>query len=144
VGSALRRDTKAVGAGRQPREREGDVDRTWCARGNRWGPLDNNLPRAIENLGRCVNPARGIRARNFGSQPGYRYSDIRGFPTHLRLAFEMAAHEETERVALQGELTQLEADWREAEEVASIADNMFIPSAVSDFIQRHRSRKSEA
>jgi hypothetical protein len=56
----------------------------------------------------------------------------------------MAAHEESERAAVEGELAQLEADWREAEELASIADNMFIPQAVSEFIQRHRSRKSEA
>ena len=109
------------------------------------GATPGNVKEAVKEIEDAGSPERYfLRARNFGSQPGYRYSDIRGFPTHLRLAFEMAAHEETERVALQGELTQLEADWREAEEVASIADNMFIPSAVSDFIQRHRSRKSEA
>jgi hypothetical protein len=42
--------------------------------------------------------------------------------------------------AMEGELAQLEADWREAEEIASIADNMFVPHAVSDFIQRHRAK----
>jgi hypothetical protein len=38
------------------------------------------------------------------------------------LAFEMALNEETERQALQGELAALEAAWREAEEIAAIAD----------------------
>jgi len=38
------------------------------------------------------------------------------------LALEMALHEETERRALQGELAALEAAWREAEEIAGIAD----------------------
>jgi hypothetical protein len=38
------------------------------------------------------------------------------------LALEMALHEETERRALHGELAMLKAMWREAEEIASIAD----------------------
>ena len=38
------------------------------------------------------------------------------------LAFEMALNEESERRALEGELAALEAAWREAEEIAAIAD----------------------
>lgn len=38
------------------------------------------------------------------------------------LALEMALHEEAERHALEGELAALEAAWREAEEIAHIAD----------------------
>ncbi len=41
-----------------------------------------------------------------------------------RLALEMALHEETERRALDGELAMLEGMWREAEEIASIADRL--------------------
>lgn len=40
------------------------------------------------------------------------------------LAVEMALHEETERRALDGELAMLEAMWREAEEIAGIADRL--------------------
>ncbi|HEX9939440.1 MAG TPA: hypothetical protein VGB15_20020 [Longimicrobium sp.] len=40
------------------------------------------------------------------------------------LALEMALHEEQERRALEGELTLLEAAWREAEEIAGIADRL--------------------
>jgi hypothetical protein len=40
------------------------------------------------------------------------------------LALEMALHEESERRALQGELAGLEAAWREAEEIAQIADSL--------------------
>jgi len=40
------------------------------------------------------------------------------------LALEMALHEESERRALQGELALLQAAWREAEEIASIADKL--------------------
>jgi hypothetical protein len=41
-----------------------------------------------------------------------------------RLALEMAANEDAERVALEGELDQLRDAWREAEEVAAIADRL--------------------
>ena len=55
-----------------------------------------------------------------------------------RLALEMVAHEESERRALEGELAELEADWREAEEVAAIADRLLIPSKVEEWIEEHR------
>jgi polyribonucleotide nucleotidyltransferase len=38
----------------------------------------------------------------------------------------MAAHEEAERRALDGELALLEAAWRQAEEIASIADDLIV------------------
>jgi hypothetical protein len=59
-------------------------------------------------------------------------------PVELRLALEMAAHEETETRALEGELAQLEAAWREAEEIAAIADSLLIPRSVTDRIIRWR------
>lgn len=61
-----------------------------------------------------------------------------GLPTEHRLALEMALHEEAERRALQGELAELERAWREAEEVAAIADDMFVPSAVTSALERLR------
>jgi hypothetical protein len=47
-----------------------------------------------------------------------------------RLALEMAAHEETERRALQGELAALEEMWRQAEILADISDRL--PDGDSD------------
>ena len=44
-----------------------------------------------------------------------------------RLALEMAVHEESERRALEGELARLAEEWKEAEEIAAIADDMFLP-----------------
>lgn len=46
------------------------------------------------------------------------------------LALEMALHEESERVALRGDLAALEAAWREAEELAAIADGLLVPSTL--------------
>jgi hypothetical protein len=51
---------------------------------------------------------------------------IARLPKEVRLALEMAAHDEQERRALEGELAILEAAWRDAEEVAKIADDMFV------------------
>ena len=44
-----------------------------------------------------------------------------------RLALEMAVHEENERRALEGELAVLSAAWRDAEEIAQIADDDLTP-----------------
>ena len=58
----------------------------------------------------------------------------------MRLAVEMATQEATEREALEGELKELEARWREAEEIAHIADNLFVPEGVDSFIAGERGR----
>lgn len=55
-----------------------------------------------------------------------------------RLALEMALHEESERRARDGELAALEAAWREAEEIAHIADNLFIPPGIEARIEELR------
>lgn len=54
-----------------------------------------------------------------GSEPSNALLDV---PLVDRLALEMAAHEESERRALDGELAELAAAWREADEIATIAD----------------------
>lgn len=57
-----------------------------------------------------------------------------------RLALEMALHEDAERRVLQGELTALERAWREAEEIAAIADDLLVPSTVSSALSRMRTK----
>lgn len=47
-------------------------------------------------------------------------------PVEARLALEMVTHEDAERRALEGELHLLEDAWREAEEIAAIADAMLV------------------
>jgi hypothetical protein len=61
-------------------------------------------------------------------------------PQSIRLATEMALHEERERRALEGELAELEAAWKSAEEVAAIADDLLLPHGARSFLQRHRTR----
>jgi hypothetical protein len=64
---------------------------------------------------------------------------LKEMPAAVRLALEMSLHEEDERRALEGELYLLEDRWREAEEVAAIADDMFVPSGVSAILKRLKS-----
>jgi hypothetical protein len=63
---------------------------------------------------------------------------ISGLPIEARLALEMITHEDDERRALEGELAVLEARWKEAEEIASISDNMFLPSSVTGWMNKIR------
>ena len=63
---------------------------------------------------------------------------LAGLKVDVRLAIEMATHEQAEREALEGELKELEARWREAEEIARIADNLFVPESVDSFIADER------
>jgi hypothetical protein len=58
-----------------------------------------------------------------------------------RLALEMAANEDTERRAMDGELNELERAWRDAEEVAAIADGMFGTNQLEEFRQAHEARQ---
>jgi hypothetical protein len=60
-----------------------------------------------------------------------------------RLALEMAVHEEAERRALEGELERLADEWREAEEVAAIADDMFIPQSAEEWLEDRKRRLDE-
>ena len=50
---------------------------------------------------------------------------LHNLPLNQRLALEMALHEEQERRAMDGELAELEREWREAETIAGISDAMF-------------------
>jgi hypothetical protein len=61
----------------------------------------------------------GYRAKTKGAPNG-----ISRLPIETRLAVEMAVNEENERRALEGELALLELEWKEAEEIAGIADRL--------------------
>lgn len=67
-------------------------------------------------------------------------SGLYGLTLPDRLALEMALHEEAELRALRGELVELERAWRDAEEIAAIADDMFVPSTIQSALDRLRRR----
>jgi hypothetical protein len=86
----------------------------------------------VAESGHMVRSGSTLQARAFlATQPGV-----------TRLAMEMAAHEESERRALEGELAVLERAWREAEEIAAIADRLAIPARIERRLQTFRGRVS--
>jgi hypothetical protein len=56
----------------------------------------------------------------------------------------MALHEESERRALDGELGELERAWREAEEIASISDDLLVSPGVQTSIDQIRDTMKDA
>lgn len=92
----------------------------------------------IEDLGHpdafLADVVEGDRFRDRKGVPGY----INKMPEPTKLALEMALHEEQERRALQGELKNLEASWRAAEEIAGIADSLLLPEGTEEFLQKNR------
>jgi hypothetical protein len=99
---------------------------------NAEGAKAQDVQSAVKIIGEQADPTH-LFQRYAGSPRSPRRTDkapghtIQHLPKEVRLALEMAAHEEQERRALEGELAILEAAWREAEEVARIADDMFTP-----------------
>jgi hypothetical protein len=109
-------------------------------------PQVQDAVRLIEEVG---DPADlfAIQAQRGRPGPRSRRTRARGLvigelPTAVRLALEMAAHEESERRALEGELALLEEAWRDAEEVAAIADDMFLPEGTEDQLQAFRRQQT--
>jgi hypothetical protein len=66
------------------------------------------------------------KRQNIAKLPGSLHS----LAPRDRLALEMALHEESERRAMDGELAELERAWRDAEAIANVADNLFVPASV--------------
>ena len=92
----------------------------------------------IEDLGHpdafLADIATGDRFTDRKGVPGY----INKMPEPTKLALEMALHEEQERRALEGELRNLEHQWRSAEEIAAIADDLLLPEGTEEFLEENR------
>ena len=93
---------------------------------NEKGASRKLLDDAVQLLARWGSAEEFIRGvATKGRTLGQRH-DLPGaqFAPRSALVLEMALHEEQERRALEGELALLESAWREAEEIASIADRL--------------------
>ncbi|UCC71517.1 MAG: hypothetical protein JSV86_14140 [Gemmatimonadota bacterium] len=101
---------------------------------NPFGAREWDLKDAVRLIEEVGDPARV-----FATVPGLTgVSRLTRMDSRTRLALEMAAHEESERRALEGELAALEAAWREAEEIAAIADALLIPKDVDEWVRQRR------
>jgi len=100
----------------------------------------------LERLGAYASDATAVPVKRGSGKRKPRQSGWTGaFTSGLfgltppdRLALEMALHEEAELRALRGELAELERAWREAEEIAAIADDMLTPPSIRNALDRLR------
>jgi len=105
----------------------------------RAGDPERYLARVAEEFDPDTWNPPGVGRPLFPGKPG----TIHKLPAPTRLALEMALHEEQEMRAMMGELLELELAWREAEEIAHIADNMFVSEDAEAFLSRHRTQNAE-
>ncbi len=98
------------------------------------GPAEPKASTAAERL------ALSLANRSFwglggtGSEPATLLYKL---PSVNRLALEMAANEDVERRALAGDLDALREAWREAEEIAAIADDLFADDTLEEFKRQY-------
>ena len=104
---------------------------------NRYGGSRDRVSEAVTLIEREADPLRffGVAAREARARESKAF--VGALPHPMRLALEMAAHEDTERRALEGELELLAHAWKQAEEVAAIADSMLVPAFVDDWMRKH-------
>ena len=97
---------------------------------NRRGAGERHVRRAVELLDGADDAADFFaRAPVLDRALGFPLPVVELDPA-VRLALEMAAHEEAERRAMGGELAALEREWRDAERIAAIADRLAVPGEV--------------
>jgi hypothetical protein len=75
-----------------------------------------------------------------GGTSSEEHTPLFRLPDVDRLALEMAANEDIERRALLGELSELHDAWKEAEEIAAIADEMFADTVLEEFKRQYFDR----
>ncbi len=107
------------------------------ASANRYGGSGGDVRRAVDHIESAGDASAFLRkaSRAVEWREGKvmsRLNEIRRLGAlHLlateRLALEMSMHEESERRALEGELHLLADAWREAEQIAAIADGLLDP-----------------
>ena len=132
---------------------------------NRFGGTKRQVGDAVDVLERSGDPRRALLdvqrtigategdARWRRTKKGWWDADsetlkkipgaLHALEPRYRLALEMALHEESERRAMDGELTMLEAAWRQAEEIAQIADTMFVPPAIESKLDELRRQRGD-
>ncbi len=125
-----------------------DVAGKLMARANRSGGNKQTIGKAVERiesvgdpesfLEEAVRESERLRREKAGNNPKKLAKATAGslakLPKDIRLAIEMATHEEAERRAMEGELEVLEAAWQNAEEIAGIADSLLLPTEVEEFV----------
>lgn len=113
---------------------------------NKFGALEPELELAIDLIDE-TRDMNTLLQRASANNPSRRHRFARettgttrivAAPQPVRLAMEMALHEHDERRAMEGELHILEERWRDADEIAKIADALLLPKTIAIEIERLR------
>jgi hypothetical protein len=111
------------------------------AHANAWGASRRSVQAAVAHLEDAGAPERCMKEiAKDALNTGRGDRDLWKLPHEIRLAMEMAVHEDSERRAMEGELAELERRWRAAEEIASVADRLAVPASVEARLDRLRRR----
>jgi hypothetical protein len=107
------------------------------------GASRDKVHTAVQRIESSGDPAKFLQWLALNpplSDPGYwgrknkvPLHGLSKLPLETRLAVEMAVNEENERRVLEGELMLLELEWKEAEEIAGIADHLGNESVEEQF-----------
>lgn len=91
---------------------------------NPYGGSGSQVRAAVQVIEEAGSPERVF---SWAARAPGKAARVAKMSAEVRLGLEMAAHEESERRAFEGELAELEAAWRDAEEIAAIADRCSSP-----------------
>ena len=115
---------------------------------NRAGATTGDVHDAVRRLeeGAALNDLAGLAARAPVKAPRIVFNrkktpalpGLDKLPLELRLALEMSLHEDDERRWLDGDLDELTDRWKEAEEVAAIADQLLLPEWIDERLKGRR------
>ena len=119
---------------------EGGDDET-IARAWRWLDAHPSVDAILDAMygGPRSGPPVRVRGRTEPWRPDPRIP-LTAESRHRALALEMALEAEDEARWMAGELDDLAAQWREAEEVAAIADRLLLPAAITERVAALRAR----
>lgn len=111
---------------------------------NAAGATASRVQQAVQLLEEAGGPEQWFaeaarRTRAWGAEQSWGDTGaLKHLPGPVKLSLEMAANEDAERRALEGELDELEERWRDAEEIAAIADDLLLPPGVKALFERVR------
>ncbi|MCC6244423.1 MAG: hypothetical protein IT353_16390 [Gemmatimonadaceae bacterium] len=92
------------------------------------GASSHQVAQAVVKVEHFREPARLIDFALRSKERGLPFAQMLGY--EQRLALEMMVNEEQEQHALSGELATLHAAWKDAEEIAAIADGLLVPTQI--------------
>ncbi len=107
---------------------------------NRDGGSRQHVRDAASAIGASRDFEAFVHATLTGLETGKQHLGV--LPPSIRLALEMVLHDEDEQRAMAGELDALEARWKEADTLASIADSLLIPEEIERELARIKNEKA--